>query len=179
VRLFTRGLVAIVASASLAACTKAQARTPAPQVALAMPVPPPRVTIPVELPEPEPVAAAPAPTPEPSPVRPDRPITRPTNSGAPTSPATVIAESPTAPVLRTTTADVAALEQRTNGLLQEAESSLGRVKYADLRDQAKEQFNSALSFIKLAKGALRVKNYMQAESLANKAAVLARELVKG
>ena len=171
-------MLAIAASAGLVACTKAQARTPTAQVALAIPLPPPRVMIPVELSAPEPPPPPPAPVPEPDRTRAERSTTARPGDKPVTTPAPVIAESPSAPVLRTT-ADVAALEQRTAGLLQEAESSLGRVKYADLGSQAKEQFNSAMSFIRLARGALRVKNYMQAESLADKAAKLARELVKG
>jgi hypothetical protein len=170
-------MLAIVTSVSLVACTKAQARTPAPQVALAMPVPPPRVMIPVELSAPEPPAPPPAAAPEPDRPAAPRPAARP-GGNAPTTPAPVIAESPNAPVLRTT-ADVTALEQRTNTLLQEAQTTLDRVKYADLGMLAKQQYDSAMGFIKLARGALRVKNYMQAESLADKAAKLARELVKG
>ena len=78
-----------------------------------------------------------------------------------------------------TTADVGPLEQKTNGLLFEAQQNLDRVKRKDLGQQARAQYDSAVSFIKSARSALVVKNYVFAEQLATKALAVAKELAKG
>jgi hypothetical protein len=166
--------------AGAAACGKVQARTPSPPpiVALDIPEPPARVTIPVELPEPEP------PAPVLSPANPARP--RPENANRPPDRTPPVAAAPAAPpppnepaasVLQTTT-DTSALEQSTLGLVAEAQRNLNNVRYQDLNQQAKAQYDSARSFIKNAQEALKAKNYMYAQQLAAKAAAVARELSK-
>jgi hypothetical protein len=160
------------------ACRKVQAKTPAappPVMALDIPTPPARVTIPVELPDVEPPTSAQQPAARPSPPRTD-------NSAAPRAtppptPAPAAAEGP-APVLQTTT-DTGGQERKTQSLIDEAARNLENVKYRELSPQAKAQYDSAVSFIKNARLALRNKNYPYAEQLAMKAAALARELVKG
>jgi hypothetical protein len=155
-----------------------QAKTPAaptPVVALDIPTPPARVTIPVELPDVEPPTNAQQPAASPARPRADssaapRPAPPPAPTPAPT-------ESP-APVLQTTT-DTGGQERKTQSLIDEAARNLENVKYRDLSPQAKAQYDSAVSFIKNARVALRNKNYMYAEQLAMKAAAVARELVKG
>jgi hypothetical protein len=170
-------LVAVLVT-SAAACRKVQAKTPAappPVVALDIPTPPARVTIPVELPDVEPPPNAQPPAASPSRPRAD-------NSAAPRpapppAPAPAPTEGP-APVLQTTT-DTGGQERKTQSLIDEAAHKLENVKYRDISPQAKAQYDSAVSFIKNARVALRNKNYMYAEQLAMKAAAVARELVKG
>ena len=161
-----------------AACRKVEAKTPAappPVVALDIPAPPARVTIPVELPDVEPPPNAQQPAARPLPPRTDNSAApRPT---PPPAPAPAPSEGP-APVLQTTT-DTGGQERKTQSLIDEAARNLENVKYRDLSPQAKAQYDSAASFIKNARLALRNKNYMYAEQLATKAAAVARELVKG
>jgi hypothetical protein len=153
-------------------------KTPAVTTML-MPPPPVRETIPVTLPEPEPL-----PPPEPAPVEPPvaPPRTREPASSRP-APATPSAPEPAAeptpaPVLQTTT-DSNALEQKTQALIGQAQRDLDHVQYPSLSAQARAQYESAQGFIRSAKNALAIKNYMLAESLAEKAAAVASELVKG
>ena len=175
-----RVLVALVSVGSLlTACGKGQAKTLAPVVSLSIPAPPARVPIPVTLPEPGAPASPAPPSADPS-TRPpaEAATTRPgERPGAPVAGAPA---SPPAPVLQTTTATAAVeLEQRTQTLLSEAERNLGRVNYRELGVHARAQYDSATSFIRNARHALVVKNYIYAEYLATKAAAVARELVKG
>lgn len=176
---WSRVMLAMLIAVSVAGCAKTQAKAkmPAPVMALEIPPPPARVAVPVQLPEPEPMPVAPPPAPAP-PQRP-RPDTPRTGSSPPTPP--VAATSPvdpaTAPVLQTS-GDTAALEQKTQNLITEAQRNLDRVKYQDLGLQARAQYDNAVSFIKNARNALANRNYMYAEYLAAKAAAVARELVK-
>ena len=50
--------------------------------------------------------------------------------------------------------------------------------FAALRDGTIPAYDRAMAFIRNAKNALQIKNYINAEQLAAKAASLARELVK-
>jgi hypothetical protein len=170
-------LVSLVVSG--AACTRTQARTPPPVVML-VPPPPPPVVIPVSLPEqpepepePEPPAAAPTAPARPRPEAPARPVERP-------SPPTTTAATPDTPtVVLETTANTGALERRTSWLISQAEKDLERVNRSQLAAQARAQFDRAMSFVRNARGAMQRRNFSYAEQLATKAALLARELVKG
>jgi len=171
--------VLLLLIAAVGACGRLQARTP-PHVAMAVPPPPVRVAIPVTLPEPE---VAPEPPPPPPPAEPTRPRSEPNapragDRPAPTPPAPAVAPEAPAAVLQTTS-NVGALEQRTSGLLKEAEGNLDRVNYRELNQQSRAQYDRAISFIRDARGALNAKNFNRAEQLAVKAAALSRELVKG
>jgi len=177
VKRIVRAVLAMSFVASAAACTKTQAKTPDQVVVLNTPAPPARVTIPVEIhqPEPEPAPAPPTAASVPPPAKPrTEPAARPTTPAA-VLPAT---EMPSAPVLQTTV-DVGALEQRTQGLLKEAQGNLDRTRYSDISLQARAQYDLAKSFIRTAFRALRDKNYTYAEYLAAKAAAIAKELAKG
>jgi hypothetical protein len=167
-------------AAGLAACNKAQARVE-PFMALNVPSPPARVAVPVQLPEPE----EPEPPEPPPPIAPAAAPSRPRTDTAPGRSDRPAAAAPapqtpveTAPVLQTT-ANIGALEQKATGLLEEAQQNLKRVNYRDLGAQAREQYDRALGFIRNARSALQIRNFMFAEQLATKAAAVARELVKG
>jgi outer membrane biosynthesis protein TonB len=170
--------VVLVLSLAVSGCASMHAKTP-PVTTMLMPPPPVRVTIPVTLPEPEPL-----PPPEPPPVEPPaapprtrEPATSRPPASTPTPPEHEAAPTP-APVLQTTT-DSNALAQKTQTLLGQAQRDLDHVQYPSLSPQARAQYESAQGFIRSAKNAIAIKNYMLAESLAEKAAAVASELVKG
>ena len=170
---------AILLLAAAAACNKAQARMPGPITALEMPPPPARVLIPVVLSAPAPPEPA-VPDPEPADPPPAAPRTppraaRPADSTEPAPPPAP--ESARQPVLQTAT-NAAAVEGRILGFLNEAQQNLNRVRPGDLNASARAQYDQAISFIRIANGALKVKNYMYAEQLASKAATIAAQLVK-
>ena len=77
-----------------------------------------------------------------------------------------------------TTTNVGALEQRASWLLGEAERNLKGVNRAQLVPQERAQFDGAMGFIRSARRALQNRNFSYAEQLADKAAKLARALVK-
>jgi hypothetical protein len=60
-----------------------------------------------------------------------------------------------------------------------AQGDLGRIDYKRLNQDARAQFDQAKRFLEQAEGALKVKNFVYAEQLADKAASLAALLVKG
>ena len=178
-RLAGRLVLASALAASLAACAKVNARMPAPVVALEMPPPPARLLVPVELAEPVAEAAPP-----PDPPAPAVPATRTRESSTtarntnerpaqPTAPAAAVPEpSPSAPVLQTQP-DVSKVEERTIRALAAAERDLGRLRQDQLGANAKAQFDQAVGYIRNSKEAIRIKNFMYAEQLANKAAAVA------
>jgi hypothetical protein len=155
-----------------AACGKAQARvlTPAPPPAadLALPEPPPRLLIPVAV---EPPAPPPGEKPVDPPARP--PGSRQTTAPPPTPPP----NEPPPPVLRTGV-NLAALEARATTDLARAERDLARVSPLALSRDAREQYDSAQRFIRMAKEALETRNVVYAAQCADKAATLASLLVK-
>lgn len=174
-----RLIVLVVVAVGCAACGRMQARTP-PPVAMLVPPPPPRSVIPVSLPElpivepePEPPAAAPA-----APARP-RPDTVPARSTEkPAPPATPAVTPETTTLVLQTTANISALEHRASVLLGEAERNLKGVNRGQLVPQERAQFDRAIGFIRSARDAMQRKNFSFAEQLADKAAKLAKALVK-
>ena len=158
----------------LPACAKVQARTPAEVVTLDMPAPPSRVAVPVTLVVPEEPPAPPPPAPAPAPPRARDTSPRP---APPPAPAAAPPPSEPSPVLQTT-ANVNSVAQETLALLAQAERDLGQVNYRDLTSQARAQYDSAMGFVRQAKQALDIKNYMFAQQLAVKAAAVASALVR-
>jgi hypothetical protein len=69
--------------------------------------------------------------------------------------------------------------QETVALLAQAERDLGQLNYRDLTSQARAQYDSAMGFVRQAKQALDIKNYLFAQQLAVKAAAVASALVRG
>jgi hypothetical protein len=174
VGLFWAGVVAI-AMIGIAApgCGRAQAKakTPGPTPALTMPEPPWRLVIPVGVEPPAPTPAdkpSPTPSPRPSGVRPTpTPAATPSPTPEPT---------PT-PVLQTT-ASLAELEARAKERIGRAEKDLARVSRSALGADARDQYDSAARFIRMASDAIAAKNFVYAAYCADKAATLAGLLVK-
>ena len=144
-----------------------------------MPAPPARVLVPVDAPatvtaqpEPEPAtptAAAPKPAPKPAAAKPQ-----------PAAP--VAAQAPPAPAdtrqLQTRAATSAAVERNVRDLLARSARDLGRVDYARLSPDGRAHYDQSKRFTEQAQQALREKNFVFAETLADKAATLAAELLQ-
>ena len=174
-RLLPALLLAGLCAAVLPACTKARAQTPAAPPALNVPEAPGRMNIPVN-PDPEP-------PPEPPPAQTtDKPVTappvtkpRPTPTPAAPPPAQPpVTDPPPAPV-RLAQSE---FEGKARDRLAVAVREIAKVKKDGLPGAAREQYDSAERFIRMAKSALSVKNFVYAFYCADKAATLAELLVK-
>jgi hypothetical protein len=170
-------MLALVASAlSLSACGRLQAKTPAPAPApappppLAMPEPPQRLHVPVTA-EPPPVPAAATDKPGSSSSTPNRPRPAPAPPPAQTPP-----DATPPPVLQAGAPDE--LATRAKDRLSSADRDLAKVQVASLGADAREQYESARKFARMAKDALTAKNYVYAAYCADKAATLAALLLK-
>lgn len=169
-RLALLGLLAAVA----AGCGKVEARAPGPAPALLPPAPPSKLVIPSQIPEPAPPVVDPVsdpvapPTATPPPARANRPP-----PGTPPAPP---AQDPQ--VLRTNS-NVVELERLTRASLGRAQRDLGAVRRNELGTDARTQYDEVRRFIRSSEEALKVRNYIFAKQLADKAALLASLLVKG
>ena len=173
-----------ISAAAGAGCAKARAATVPDGPPLAMPQPPPRVFAPVD--EEEPLAAGPVvpetPTAEAPQVTPRRPPRRATTTPEPEKPEPAPQPPQTAPEpqreLRaaSTPADAEA-DKKIRALLGTASRNLGQVDYQKLSVAGREQYQQAKDFGEQAGEALTQRNYVFAETLADKAAKLATELL--
>ena len=169
-----------------AGCAKARAQTVPDGPPLAMPQPPTRVFAPVEE-EPlvsSPVALEPPAAPAPV-VPPSRPPARRANT-VPPEPEKVEAAPPPAPApvaeapreLRTASSPAdAEATRKIVDVLARAARDLKGVDYGKLTQGGKEQYDQAKSFSEEAENALKERNFVYAETAADKAAKLATELL--
>ena len=166
-----------------AGCAKARAQTVPDGPPLAVPPPPDRVIAPPE----EPVLAAAPPTEAPGPVTPAvPPRPQPTAKPAPSTsvPATTAVVPPpiVPPVIETpkpsppTAADLAS-ERRIRDILRRATRDIGRVTYNRLTPAGRSQYDQSKSLSEQAEEAIKDRNWVFAETLAEKAETLAAELV--
>ena len=169
-------------SAALAGgCAKARAETVPDGPPLATPQPPSRVFAPIEE-EPlvsSPVAEAPVATaPRVPPTTQPRPRT-PTPEPEKPTPAPAPAASVEAPrVLSAVSAPLdPEAEKRINELLRSAKGDLSRVDYRGLTRGGREQYDSAKGFTEEAEKALKERNFIYAQTVADKAAKIAAELL--
>jgi hypothetical protein len=177
---------------SVSACAKARAETVPDGPPLVVPAPPPRVLVPLDDPLPATAAAPEAPAvPARAPARP--PARRPTGATADTDPrpeapppAPVAATPPPEPVPTETrelsaapTANTAAAERNVRDLLARAARDINRVDYARLSVDGRAQYDQSKRFSQQAEEALKVRNFVFAATLADKAATLASELLGG
>jgi hypothetical protein len=178
------GLVCLVVAAGGAGCAKARAETMPDGPPLAVPAPPPRVFAPVdetraavppEAEPPAPVVEPPAPAP---------PARRSVQRGDADSRAEVPAAAPPAPSapeppreLRPAgSAAGAELERKVRDLLARAARDLGRVDYRQLSAEGKQQYDQSKRFADQAEEEVKKRNFVYAETLADKAATLATQL---
>jgi hypothetical protein len=172
--------MAIVLVAGLPACGKVKVSVPQPMPMLEMPAPPGRLIVPSTIPEPSPEPVPPAAVQ--TPVRQNTPpTTRPAERTSPPASATPPPPEPTppaAPPVLLTTPNVGDLELKAQSNLSAARRDLGKVNYKALSADARLQFDTAQQYIGQAEDALKIKNYVFAGQLAEKAATLASLLVK-
>jgi len=179
-------LLAVVA---LSACAHGQAKTIVELPPLDMPAAPPRV---VEATEPQQPAVVSLPDePRSLPPRPATPTQRPVDSQRPaeppktdqvaTEPSRPAEESPKTPpptTLQTTpTQREGEVERRVRILIAQAMNDLNRVNYQALNVDARNQYDTAKRFATQAEEALRARNLVFANNLADKAAALAAQLL--
>jgi len=164
------GFLRMVACAALllplagaAGCAKAHASAQPGGPPLETPPAPPRVVS--SLIESEPTVTAAPPIEGPSP--------RPTPDAArPAAPA----DEP--PRTLQTTPNAGQAEQRIRGLLTSASRDLSKIDYRVLSVDAQAQYDTAKRFTEQADEALKTKNFVFAEQLADKAAAIAAQLLK-
>jgi len=179
------GLCAVLA-ASAASCAKARAQTVPAGPPLAMPQPPSRVFAPIED---EPLVSSPAPPVAFDPPASGVPAARPAGRRAPTTPPErekVEPAPPPAPApvaeapreLRAASSPADAEAARTIGdVLARAARDLKNVDYGKLTRGGQEQYDQAKSFSEEAEKALKERNFVYAQTAAEKAAKLATELL--
>lgn len=172
-----------------AGCAKARASALPGGPPLETPLPPPRVvSSPIES---EPIVTEVPPIEGPSPrTTPNAPrVAAPRPERTEPPPATAASQVPPPPAAppppadeppRTlqTTANAPQAEQRIRGLLANATRDLGRIDYRALSVDAQAQYDIAKRFTEQADEAMKGKNIVFAEQLADKAAALAAQLLK-
>jgi hypothetical protein len=173
-------LLAVLAASAASGCAKASAQTVPDGPPLATPPPPSRVFAPLEE-EPlvsSPVAEAPAaPAPRVPPPIPARRASapEPEKPAAPAPAPAPVAEVPRELRAASVPADPES-EKRITQLVQNALRDLKSVDYGKLTRGGKEQYDQAKGFAEEAEKALRERNFVYAQTAADKAANLASEL---
>jgi outer membrane biosynthesis protein TonB len=176
-------LLVVALALSASACVTARAKGEPGGPALAPPDPPPHTVIPVEI-----AAEPPAPTvpssptpvivrpsarpPAPKPEKPtEKPVEKPDPAAAIPPPVPPVA----APPLQTT-ANATAVEKTIQARMEKAASDLDQTDRGKLNDERRTQYDTARRFLQQAGEALKAKNLVFAEQLADKAATLAAAL---
>jgi len=179
-------------AAGMSGCAVLHARSRTAGPPLDIPSPPARV-VPIES---QPIGGAPPnvddvgsresetiPTSSAPPPRADREPAPPARTGTPADAGAAPAPAPTPPTpppVLQTTANPTEAEQRTRQALDYARRDLGRIdlKRLNLNRELKSQYDIASRFVEQAEQALRARNLVFAEQLADKAATLAALLQK-
>jgi outer membrane biosynthesis protein TonB len=175
----------VVLALAAAACVSAQAKGDAGGPALAPPAPPPHTIIPVEIIE-EPAAppAPPLPVPvikrpssRPRGAKPEKPAEKPVEKPDPAA----VSIPPPAPVPAPplqTTANVTEVEKTIRARMTQARRDLDSIEARALNPERRTQYDTAKRFLQQAEDALKVKNLVFAEQLADKAVTLAAALAQ-
>jgi len=151
---------------------------------LDMPEPPPRIVEvhepeappPILLPE-EPARNTPTrPTPNPRAAEPARPAPAPSETPVDAAKPEELTPRPPATLQTTPTQREEAVERRILGLLRQAMNDLNRINYQNLSSDGRTQYDMAKRFVSQAEEALRAKNLVFANTMADKAATLALQL---
>jgi hypothetical protein len=174
--------LAAALAAAAAGCAKARAQTVPNGPPLAMPDPPSRVFAPLED---EPLVSSPVADAEvataPAVPPPAPPARRPTATPEPEKPAAPApapaAETPRELRAASSPADSEA-ERRITEIIGSAKRDLNRVDYRGLTIGGRESYDQAKGFIDEAEKALVARNFIYAETAADKAAKLATELLR-
>ena len=182
-------IVGLAVLAAGAGCARAQARSAPDGPPLDMPAPPPRVLGPIDEPLPAaPVASEPA-TPPPPRSTPraaprDTAKTDPPQKAVeppPEQTPPVVVETKPAEPLRTLRATPAGrdneMEKTIRDTLTRASRDLSRVDYSALTSDGREQYEQSKRFMQQTEQALKDRNFVYAQTLADKAAQLAAVLL--
>jgi len=181
-----RPLAVVCLAAVLASgCMRARASTVPSLPPLDVPAPPPRVLMPIEVaveveePAPEPVPPEEPrrtpPPPRPRAAAPSPPVEPPKAAEEPKPP-----PPPPATTLQTTpAAEQGEVERAIRATMTKAGADLNRIDYRALNANARTQYDTAKRFIQQAEDAIRLKNLPFAKTVADKAAVLAAQLLGG
>jgi hypothetical protein len=176
----------VLSCAVLAAgCGKKQIKTVADGPALAMPEPPSRVFAPIEDEEPLASSAVPdaSPARPPAAVNPTRPPSRPRpaeterTEQAPPAPAVAPTPEPPRELRPASSPGDQESERKIGELMRRAQQTLNNVDYRVLSTGRRENYDQAKAMITEAEKALKERNYLYAETLADKAVKLATELL--
>jgi len=185
--LVTFGVLAALSSA----CTRAQARVNPDVAPLDVPAPPPRNVeateepprLPATATEETPRPITPPPrlptTPaqqRPEPARPEPVRVEPPPPVEPARPADDTRGQPPATLQTTPAERESQVERNINDTLSRATASLNRIDYRALNPNAQTQYDQAMRFISQARDALRDRNLVFANNLADKALTLAAQL---
>lgn len=160
------------------ACAPARAEAPPVLVPMEVPPVPPRVIVPdieeIQIAPGDPEAAKPAPPrTDPPPKPPDKP-TEPPKTGTAEPPR--VEEAPRVRTPQTANDELA--EREVRSVMARAQALLRNVDYRPLSAAARQQYDTARRFITQADAALKIRNYVFARNLADKAETLARQLGK-
>ena len=167
------------------ACSRPRAQTLPEPPPLAAPQPPARV-IPAPPPDPPTETAPPtadvpaAPVSRPRPARPRVDTSKPETKKPETPPVAESAAAPPQPAVlqAAPAATQTEMERRTRDQLAQAATDLGRVRLNTLDRDAREQFDTAHRFLQRARLALAERNFVYAQTLADKAATIAADLAR-
>ena len=181
-------LVVTLTALGASACASARAQTEPESTALAVPAPPARVLPPLEggrIEAAVPTAAEPATEGRPAPrhrsetrdnargeARPDPPR-EPAAESPPSAPETPPETTPAPALQLASPGSSGHAEQAVKQQIVKAREDLGQVERRNLSVDAQAQFDTATRFIELANQAIRDKNLVFAQTLADKAAVIA------
>src|SRR5262249_28007138 len=182
----SRAILPLAVCASLTSgCFGLRARAVTMPTPLDMPEPPPRIVEvhepeappPIPLPE-EPVRSTPT-RPRPTPPAAENP--RPPQPAPPETPADTtkpeeLTPRPPTTLQTTPTQREEEIEQRIKGLLGQALANLNRINYQNLSADGRTQYDMAKRFVSQAEDALKAKNLMFANTMADKAFTLATQL---
>lgn len=160
------------------ACVRARAEAPPVLVPMEVPPVPPRVIVPdieeIQIAPVDPAAAKPAPPrTDPPPKPPEKPA-EPPKAGTPEPPK--VEEAPRVRTPQTANDELA--EREVRSIMARAQALLNNVDYRPLSAAARQQYDTARRFITQADAALKIRNYVFARNLADKAETLARQLGK-
>jgi hypothetical protein len=179
-------VVLILAGSAVGGCLHGAAKTAADLPPLAVPAPPPRVVEVVEVQPPAPIPLVEEPQRQPIPPPPPRPTPRAEAAKpeakpeqAPAADAAKSEEPPKPPpTLQTTPAAAEGeVERKIRGIMAKASSDLNRVNAQALNADARNQYDTAKSFLRQADAELKTtRNLVFAANLAEKAAALALQL---
>lgn len=178
---WSAALALVVTLLFVSGCGKKVVQTVPPPPELQVPPPPPRNVEPVDAQLPPPVSLIDAPVrtverPRATPPPPPR-DTRPEPRPEPVVEVKPVEEPrPTTTLQTTSTNREADLERGVRAMLQSATADLNRVDYRRLNTDVQLQYDTAKSFVRQAEEALKSKNLVFAQTMAEKAATLASQL---